>query len=59
MVEEKKRFTIRLSKEDLRIIELMQEECQENINTLVKKALLFYYVSHCQGDKKQLHGDGL
>jgi hypothetical protein len=52
MIVEKKRFTIRLSKDDLRVIELMQKQSGENINTLVKKALLSYYLSNFKDDKK-------
>ena len=53
MATTKKRISLNLSKEDLRILKLMENHSEENINTLVKKALFFYYLKHFAKDEKK------
>lgn len=48
----KKRVSLNLSQEDLRILSLMEEQTGETVNVLVKKALFFYYLSQFQEEKK-------
>lgn len=48
----KKRVSLNLSQEDLRILKLMENASGEGVNILVKKALFFYYLSHFKDNKK-------
>lgn len=52
MTTVKKRFSISLTEEDLRILGLIQEKTQENINATFRKALFFYYISQFNTDKR-------
>ncbi len=52
MATTKKRVSLNLSQEDLRILTLMQDVTGETVNVLVKKALFFYYLEHFKGEKK-------
>jgi len=52
MATTKKRVSLNLSQEDLRILSLMEEATGETVNVLVKKALFFYYLSYFKEDKK-------
>lgn len=49
MATTEKRVYLNLTKEDLRILEIMKSETGENVNTLVKKALFYYYLTHFKG----------
>jgi len=51
MAVTEKRVSINLTKEDIRILNLMKKLTGENVNILVKKALFFYYLSHFKEDK--------
>lgn len=51
MATTKKRVSLNLSQEDLRILTLMETATGEAVNVLVKKALFFYYLSHFKGAK--------
>jgi len=46
MATTEKRVYLNLTKEDLRILELMKSKTGENFNILVKKSLFFYYLLH-------------
>lgn len=52
MATTKKRVSLNLSQEDLRILNLMEAATGESVNILVKKALLFYWISRFEKDKK-------
>lgn len=52
MATTEKRVHLNLTKEDLRILQLMQNQTGENISLLVKKALFFYYLSNFKEHKK-------
>lgn len=47
----KKRISVNLSQEDLRILKVIQEITGENMNTIFKKAL-FHYFNQIQEGKK-------
>jgi hypothetical protein len=47
----KKRITVNLSQEDLRMLSAIQESTGENMNTIFKKALYQYFTQQ-QKDKK-------
>lgn len=47
-----KRVSLNLTQEDLRILKLMEQSTGESVNTLVKKALFFYYISRFNTDKR-------
>jgi hypothetical protein len=47
----KKRMSISLTEEDLRILNLIQEKTKENVNATFRKALFFYYLSHFKDAK--------
>lgn len=46
-----KRVSLNLTKEDIRILDLMKKSTGESVNILVKKALFFYYLSHFKDEK--------
>lgn len=48
----KKRMSLSLTEEDMRILNLIQDKTKENINATFRKALFFYYLSNFKEDKK-------
>lgn len=53
MATTKKRVSLNLSQEDLRILNLMETATGESVNILVKKALLFYWISRFETKEKK------
>ncbi len=51
MATTKKRVSLNLSQEDLRLLGLMESATGETVNILVKKALFYYYLSHFKDAK--------
>lgn len=51
MATTKKRVTLNLTQEDLRLLDLMHESSGEKINALVKKALFYYYINFLKEPK--------
>lgn len=51
MATTKKRVSLNLSQEDLRLLALMESATGETVNILVKKALFYYYLSHFKDTK--------
>jgi hypothetical protein len=47
----KKRLSVSMTEEDLRILTLIQEKTKENINATFRKALFFYYLSQVKDAK--------
>ena len=47
----KKRVSLNLTQEDLRLLQLMESATGESVNVLVKKALFYYYISYFKDAK--------
>lgn len=49
----KKRITLNLSEEDLRILHIIQNSTKEGINATFRKALFFYYLKNFEAKDKK------